>query len=187
MQDLSAWQCAGGRCRWRARCYARNCALPVAHPPVRTVRRWLRRRVRTGLGSGRWCIASGGGPGYARCAGFGRCQSWRKSVASQLLRPIRISSPLRLPPLCYIDTVFWQYTEYQAVQRITRFDVFNLQYRLPRWLLQIPYELLNRYNRNRLLDTTYTAASISHTDFFVSDDPASSLDLFYVATKSLSE
>ncbi|HNW54509.1 MAG TPA: class I SAM-dependent methyltransferase, partial [Bacteroidales bacterium] len=38
-----------------------------------------------------------------------------------------------------------------SVRRITRFDIFNLQYRLPRRLLQIPYDLLNRLNRRSLL------------------------------------
>ena len=32
----------------------------------------------------------------------------------------------------------------QGVRRITRFDVLDLQHRLPRWMLQLPYDLLNR-------------------------------------------
>lgn len=75
----------------------------------------------------------------------------------------------------------------ESVRRLTRFDLLNLQHRLPRRLLQLPYELLNRYNRNRLLRANPTAAAIDHTDFFVSDDPAGSLDLFYTATKTLSQ
>ena len=39
----------------------------------------------------------------------------------------------------------------QGVKRITRFDPLDLQHRLPRQLLQIPYDLLNRLNRRRLL------------------------------------
>lgn len=39
----------------------------------------------------------------------------------------------------------------KSVQKFTRFDIFNLQYRLPRQLLQIPYDLLNRINRRLLL------------------------------------
>ena len=34
--------------------------------------------------------------------------------------------------------------------KITRFDIFNLQYILPRWMLQIPYDILNRLNRKKL-------------------------------------
>ena len=34
----------------------------------------------------------------------------------------------------------------RGVERVTRFDVLDLQHRLPRWMLQIPYDLLNRLN-----------------------------------------
>jgi SAM-dependent methyltransferase len=39
----------------------------------------------------------------------------------------------------------------KGVERITRFDILDLQHRLPRWILQIPYDILNRINRRRLL------------------------------------
>ena len=39
----------------------------------------------------------------------------------------------------------------RSVERIARFDLFDLQHRLPRRLLQLPYDLLNRINRRRLL------------------------------------
>ena len=71
----------------------------------------------------------------------------------------------------------------ESVKKLTRFDVFNLQYRLPRRLLQVPYDLMNRLNRNRLLQASGIAAEIQHTDYLVSNDPAGSLDFFYVATK----
>jgi SAM-dependent methyltransferase len=70
-----------------------------------------------------------------------------------------------------------------SVQKITRFDVLDLQHRLPRRLLQIPYDLMNRLNRNRLLKADGLAAEIRHTDYMVSPDPARSLDFFYIATK----
>ncbi|GIV33649.1 MAG: hypothetical protein KatS3mg031_1184 [Chitinophagales bacterium] len=38
----------------------------------------------------------------------------------------------------------------KSVRKFTRFDIFNLQYRLPRTWLQVPYDILNRINRNRL-------------------------------------
>lgn len=38
----------------------------------------------------------------------------------------------------------------ESVRKITRFDIFNLQYLLPRSVLQVPYEILNRRNRNKL-------------------------------------
>ena len=40
----------------------------------------------------------------------------------------------------------------RSIRRITRFDVLDLQHRLPRRLLQLPYDLLNRLNRRKLLD-----------------------------------
>ena len=39
-----------------------------------------------------------------------------------------------------------------AVQKIMRFDIINMQYWLPRWILQIPYDILNRINRQTLQD-----------------------------------
>lgn len=37
----------------------------------------------------------------------------------------------------------------EGVRRITRFDPLKLQYRLPRWMLRLPYDLMNRLNRRR--------------------------------------
>lgn len=71
----------------------------------------------------------------------------------------------------------------ESVRKLTRYDVLNLQYRLPRWMLQVPYDLMNRLNRNRLLQQDGLAAEIDYTDYFVSDKPADSLDFFYTATK----
>ncbi len=82
------------------------------------------------------------------------------------------------------DKVMTYYAQNKAsVERITRFDVLDLQHRLPRRLLQVPYDLMNRLNRNRLLQADGLAAEIRHTDYIVSNDPAGSLDFFYIATK----
>ncbi len=80
----------------------------------------------------------------------------------------------------------WEYYEEneKAVKKITRFDVFNLQYRLPATILRIPYDLLNRINRNNLQKTdNELVASINLDDYHLSDDPASSLDLFGILRK----
>lgn len=71
----------------------------------------------------------------------------------------------------------------KSVERITRFDVLNLQYRLPRWMLQVPYDVMNRMNRNKLLQQDGLAAQIQYTDYILNDNPAGSLDFFYLATK----
>lgn len=72
----------------------------------------------------------------------------------------------------------------EGVRRITRFDVFNLQYLLPRQLLQIPYDLLNRLNRRRLLkENNDLTRSIKMEDYRLTQVHSRCFDLFYVATK----
>ena len=71
-----------------------------------------------------------------------------------------------------------------AVAKITRFDILNLQYRLPRWMLQIPYDLLNRLNRRRLLKhNNHLVSDLSMEDFFLASATDTCLDLFYIAEK----
>lgn len=72
----------------------------------------------------------------------------------------------------------------RSVERITRFDVLNLQYRLPRRLLQIPYDILNRINRRKLLQQdNEMVMNIKLEDFFVEPAREDCLDLFYLAKK----
>ena len=71
-----------------------------------------------------------------------------------------------------------------SVRRITRFDIFNLQYRLPRRLLQIPYDLLNRLNRRSLLDENSSLVNlVTVSDFSIGDSSDSAFDLFVIAEK----
>lgn len=71
-----------------------------------------------------------------------------------------------------------------SVRRITRFDIFNLQYILPRQLLQIPYDILNRRNRKKLLnDNNSLVASIKMEDYYIDTAKDGCFDLFYIATK----
>lgn len=80
----------------------------------------------------------------------------------------------------------WEYYEKnrEGVRRITRFDPLRLQYRLPRWMLRVPYDLLNRLNRRRLLkkNTTLTAG-IKMEDYSVVPIHERCFDLIYVAKK----
>lgn len=72
----------------------------------------------------------------------------------------------------------------RSVERITRFDLLDLQHRLPAWMLRIPYELLNRFNRKRLKSADDAlVSSISHNDFLVVDNPAVALDLLLTVRK----
>lgn len=72
----------------------------------------------------------------------------------------------------------------QGVARITRFDWLDLQHRLPRWMLQIPYDLLNRLNRRRLLrENTDLTSSIRMEDYRIGPVTEACYDLFFIATK----
>jgi 2-polyprenyl-3-methyl-5-hydroxy-6-metoxy-1,4-benzoquinol methylase len=72
----------------------------------------------------------------------------------------------------------------KSVEKITRFDIFNLQYRLPRTLLQLPYDFLNRLNRKSLMTNNDSLVNeISYEDYFLSQDVENCLDFFYIAEK----
>ena len=72
----------------------------------------------------------------------------------------------------------------RGVERITRFDIFDFQHRLPRWMLQIPYDILNRLNRRRLLDDNQDLTTSIKMDDYASGPVADdSFDLYFIATK----
>lgn len=72
----------------------------------------------------------------------------------------------------------------QSVERITRFDILDLQHRLPRKLLQLPYDILNRLNRRRLLrNNEKLTTSITADDYSIVPYRNDCLDLLFVATK----
>lgn len=72
----------------------------------------------------------------------------------------------------------------QAVQKIMRFDFLNLQHKLPAQILRIPYEILNRRNRNTLKKTNdQLTTSITHQDYFLKDKDDQNLDLFCIISK----
>jgi len=71
-----------------------------------------------------------------------------------------------------------------SVNKLMRWDFLNLQYRLPAFLLKIPYEIMNRLNRAGLHKSTGKLVDeIRYDDYLLSTDPDSSLDLFLVAQK----
>lgn len=72
----------------------------------------------------------------------------------------------------------------RSVDRMMRWDIFDLQHKLPASLLRVPYEMLNRLNRNKLKEAADDlVASIRHEDYLLSDNPEKSLDLFLIARK----
>ncbi|MEQ8627664.1 class I SAM-dependent methyltransferase [Ekhidna sp.] len=71
-----------------------------------------------------------------------------------------------------------------SVQRLMRFDIFDLQHRLPAGLLRMPYDILNRMNRNKLKKTgDELVKSITVQDFNLRDQDEQNLDLFCLVTK----
>ena len=72
----------------------------------------------------------------------------------------------------------------ESVKRLMRFDIFDLQHKLPAFLLKIPYEFMNRLNRNKLQDSNdELVMSITQEDYLISDNADTSLDLFAVLTR----
>ena len=80
----------------------------------------------------------------------------------------------------------WEYYRHNAesVRRIIRFDVLRMQWWLPRWILQIPYDILNRMNRRKLhSQNTALTESIAMSDYRLQSVDDRCFDLFYIATK----
>ena len=71
-----------------------------------------------------------------------------------------------------------------SVQKIMKWDVLDLQYRLPGWMLQLPYEILNRRNRNKLkAGNDELVNQIGQEDYSLKGMDDQSLDLFCILTK----
>lgn len=72
----------------------------------------------------------------------------------------------------------------ESVARIARFDIFNMQKWLPRWMLRIPYNILNRINRRKLLKQNRELTSqIQMDDYYLAPANKSCFDLFFIAEK----
>lgn len=72
----------------------------------------------------------------------------------------------------------------QSVNKIMRFDILNLQYKLPAYMLRAPYEILNRLNRNRLKEMNdELVESITHGDYLIKEQNEHNLDHFCLLTK----
>lgn len=80
----------------------------------------------------------------------------------------------------------WSYYEKnrESVRRIMRFDILRMQWWLPRWVLQIPYDILNRLNRRRLHSENRTLTeNIVMEDYSLQSVDNECFDLFYIARK----
>jgi ubiquinone/menaquinone biosynthesis C-methylase UbiE len=72
-----------------------------------------------------------------------------------------------------------------SIAKFKQFDIFDFENKLPRQLLQIPYDILNRINRNKLHNTNDSLInSIKQADFSLSTDTEKCLDFFCVVEKN---
>jgi SAM-dependent methyltransferase len=86
----------------------------------------------------------------------------------------------------YGDGVVQEYYERnkQSVARLKKWDIFNLEQKLPRVFLQIPYDLLNRMNRKKLADTSHSILKeMTFKNFYISEVSETCLDYFTISTK----
>lgn len=80
----------------------------------------------------------------------------------------------------------WKYYEENkiSVHRIMRWDFLDLQHKLPSSVLKVPYEILNRLNRNKLNKAQNKLVSdITYLDYHLEDDADKNLDLFMICHK----
>ncbi len=72
----------------------------------------------------------------------------------------------------------------KSVDRLMRWDVFDFQHKLPAALLRMPYEFMNRLNRNKLKDASdELVMSIRQEDYPLTEVADTALDLFLIARK----
>ncbi len=72
----------------------------------------------------------------------------------------------------------------KSVDRLMRWDVLDLQHKLPAALLRMPYEFMNRLNRNKLKDASdELVMSIREHDYPFTEVAETALDLFLIARK----
>ena len=72
----------------------------------------------------------------------------------------------------------------KSVMKFKRLDIFNLEKYLPNFLYKIPYEFLNRMNRNKLqANDNSLVSSITTNDYSLENDNPKNLDLFLILEK----
>jgi 2-polyprenyl-3-methyl-5-hydroxy-6-metoxy-1,4-benzoquinol methylase len=72
----------------------------------------------------------------------------------------------------------------KSVEKYKKWDILGLESRLPRWLLKIPYDILNRINRKKLQkQNSGLVSDILYSDYLLSENADECLDLFYIAEK----
>lgn len=73
-----------------------------------------------------------------------------------------------------------------SVRRLMRLDPLDLQHRLPRWMLRIPYDLMNRFNRRLLLvRNRKLTTGITMDDYSIDPVAEGCFDLYYIVRKAV--
>lgn len=71
----------------------------------------------------------------------------------------------------------------KSVENILKLDFLKLHKRLPRQLLYLPFEILNRYNRKKLVQQINTTTSITVDDYSLKNYSERTLDFFCEVVK----
>ena len=81
------------------------------------------------------------------------------------------------------DVIMAYYEKNKAsVRAIMKYDILDLQYKLPRWVLKWPYEVVNKMNRNSLARKNEAIVEqISTDNYLIQPAGDRCLDLFAVA------
>jgi len=85
----------------------------------------------------------------------------------------------------YGDDVVMKYYEQNkaSVNKLMKYDIFNLQHKLPRWILQVPFDIMNKRNRMKLSKGNNELLEKIKTDnFFLKEVTDECLDLYVIAT-----
>jgi len=72
----------------------------------------------------------------------------------------------------------------QSVLNVLKYDILKLNRNLPRWMLKIPYDIMNRRNRRKLLKSdSELTTSIRMQDYYFDQVRDDCFDLYYIAEK----
>jgi len=72
----------------------------------------------------------------------------------------------------------------RSVESVLKYDILKLNKNLPRWILKVPYDIMNRRNRKKLLKSdSELTSSISMDDYYFGPVADNCFDLYYIAKK----
>lgn len=110
----------------------------------------------------------------------------REYTANELNRLVkRKFSNIEMMGITGNEKVMQYYEENKkSVNKLMRWDFLRFQYILPSFVLRVPYDILNRRNRTKLMNNnTELSDSIDYTDYILNKDAENSIDHFFVLEK----